>query len=183
MIHSSKSKNDIVLENRVTVTYHRMNTFKKMFQDYQESYFHSIYYSLSPKFNRDSVFKSGEGAGRSGSFFFFSHDRKWIVKTMTKGELSLFLARLDSFASHFAENQDSFLAKIFGVFTVNTKHMNDVHIMLMENTMQLQEPDDLRYIFDLKGSRVDRYVSGATKTTTTLKDNNFTQVVKIVKGK
>jgi len=29
------------------------------------------------------VFKAGEGAGRSGSFFFYSHDRKWIVKTMT----------------------------------------------------------------------------------------------------
>jgi hypothetical protein len=39
--------------------------------------------SLSPKFNRDAVFKAGEGAGASGSFFFFSHDRKFIIKTMT----------------------------------------------------------------------------------------------------
>ena len=126
-----------MIANKVTVTYHRMNTFKKMFQDYQESFYTSVYYSLSPKFNRDSVFKSGEGAGRSGSFFFFSHDRKWIVKTMTKPELNLLLKRLDEFARHFQENPDSFLAKIFGVFTVNTKYMSDVHIMLMENTMQL----------------------------------------------
>lgn len=60
--------------------------------------------------------------------------------------------------------------------------MSDVHIMLMENTMQLNRPDDLRYIFDLKGSRVDRFVSGETKTSTTLKDNNFIQVVKLLKG-
>jgi len=47
----------------------------------------NFYSSLSPKFNRDMVFKAGEGAGRSGSFFFFSHDRKFIIKTMTKEEL------------------------------------------------------------------------------------------------
>lgn len=39
--------------------------------------------SLSPKENRDMVFKVGEGAGASGSFFFFSQDRKFIIKTMT----------------------------------------------------------------------------------------------------
>jgi hypothetical protein len=40
------------------------------------------------------VFKAGEGAGRSGSFFFFSHDRKFIIKTMTKEELDLYLNKL-----------------------------------------------------------------------------------------
>ncbi|MFO0117795.1 MAG: hypothetical protein ACK521_09345 [bacterium] len=44
---------------------------------------------MSPKFNRDMIFKAGEGAGRSGSFFFFSHDRKFVVKTMTSAELNL----------------------------------------------------------------------------------------------
>jgi hypothetical protein len=44
------------------------------------------------------VFKAGEGAGRSGSFFFFSHDRKFIIKTMTKQELKLYLDKLPLFA-------------------------------------------------------------------------------------
>lgn len=70
------------------------------------------------------IFKSGESAGRSGSFFFFSHDRKWIIKTMTKAELDLFLSKLDLFATHFKNNKNSLLAKIFGVFTVNTKEMH-----------------------------------------------------------
>lgn len=33
-----------------------------------------IKYSLSTKLNRDQVFKAGESQGKSGSFFFFSHD-------------------------------------------------------------------------------------------------------------
>ena len=39
--------------------------------------------SLSPDKNRDMVFKAGESQGKSGSFFFFSHDKKFIIKTMT----------------------------------------------------------------------------------------------------
>lgn len=90
--------------------------------------------SLSPKLNREMVFKAGEGAGRSGSFFFFSHDRKFIIKTMTKEELKLYLQLLPKFSQHFLNNENSLLAKIYGVFTVNTKYMKEVHVMLMENT-------------------------------------------------
>ena len=31
--------------------------------------------SLGPQFNYKAVFKAGESQGKSGSFFFFSHDR------------------------------------------------------------------------------------------------------------
>ena len=38
--------------------------------------------SLAPARNNKAVFKAGESQGKSGSFFFFSHDRKFIIKTM-----------------------------------------------------------------------------------------------------
>ena len=38
--------------------------------------------SLSLEKNIQNVFKAGQGAGESGSFFFFSHDNKLLVKTM-----------------------------------------------------------------------------------------------------
>jgi len=113
------------------------------------------------------VFKAGEGAGRSGSFFFFSHDRKFIIKTMTPGELKLFLKILPGLARHHKEVPESLLAKILGVFTVKTSKVNAVHIMLMENTLRLKDPDKLNYIFDLKGSLVDRKVKGVTKPSST----------------
>lgn len=46
--------------------------------------------SLHPDLNRDMVFKAGESQGKSGSFFFFSHDKKFIIKTMNEGELNTF---------------------------------------------------------------------------------------------
>jgi hypothetical protein len=51
--------------------------------------------------------------------------------------------------------------------------MGAVHIVLMENTLRFEDETQLRYVFDLKGSRVDREVKGYTKPSTTLKDINF----------
>jgi hypothetical protein len=47
------------------------------------------------------VFKAGEGAGASGSFFFFSYDSKFLIKTMTNAEKDTLLSRLPAFINHF----------------------------------------------------------------------------------
>jgi hypothetical protein len=39
--------------------------------------------SLDPERNLSAIMKSGEGSGKSGSFFFFSGDNRFIIKTMT----------------------------------------------------------------------------------------------------
>lgn len=80
----------MVINTNVKVTYYRIGLFADTFKEYFRSG-DVLHASLSPKFNRDQVFQAGAGAGRSGSFFFFSHDRKFIIKTMTSGELKLFL--------------------------------------------------------------------------------------------
>lgn len=92
---------------------------------------------------------------------------------MTQTELDLYLAKLEAFKDHFISNKNSLLAKIFGVFTINTEYMTNVHVMLMENTVQLNDPKALMYVFDLKGSSVDRKEKGVMKPSTTLKDQNY----------
>ena len=94
---------------------------------------------------------------------------------MTREELNLFLRILPSLVEHYKTVPNSLLAKKFGVFTVKMSGVNAVHLMLMENTMMFNcnGASSLKYIFDLKGSTVDRKVKGVTKTSTTLKDTNF----------
>ena len=150
-----------------------MDTFKEYFSDYEV-----LEKSLSPFFNREQVFKAGEGAGRSGSFFFFSHDNKFIIKTISKGELDTFLRMLPALAEHYKKNEDSLIVKTFGAFTVKTDSTDEVHLVLMENTLQLKNKEGLEYIFDLKGSLVDRKVKGKITPSTTLKDSNFLMAVK-----
>jgi hypothetical protein len=45
--------------------------------------------------------------------------------------------------------------------------------MLMENTVRLKAPKKLKFKFDLKGSTVERVVTGHTYKSTILKDINF----------
>ena len=48
----------------------------------------SLKNSLDPiiEGNVKNMFKAGEGMGRSGSFFFFSHDDRFLIKTMTNDD-------------------------------------------------------------------------------------------------
>ena len=43
--------------------------------------------SLNPEVNQQQVFKAKESAGKSGSFFFFSSDNQFLVKTMNDSEM------------------------------------------------------------------------------------------------
>jgi hypothetical protein len=160
---------DLSLQETVQVTYHCMDLFMEMFDSHLDQFSESLH----PKHNREMVFKAGEGAGRSGSFFFFSKNGKYIIKTMTRQELELYLSHLPKFCEHYRSNKHSILARIVGVFTINTEHLKEVHVMLMENTAQLNNPAKLTHLFDLKGSLVDRMTAGKTKPSTTLKDMNF----------
>ena len=38
--------------------------------------------SLNTELNRGMVFKAGKSAGKSNSFMFFSHDNRFVIKTM-----------------------------------------------------------------------------------------------------
>ena len=89
---------------------------------------------------------------------------------MTKSEMDLMLNMLPTLTEHYKKYPDSLIMKVFGVFTVKSSQTQDVHLMLIENTLQLKDPENLKYIFDLKGSLVDRKVKGEIKASTTLKD-------------
>lgn len=130
--------------------------------------------SLSPDFNRKQVFKAGESQGKSGSFFFFSHDKQFLLKTMTNRELEEFVKMLPKYIDHLSEHPESLLARIYGVFTVRMEDIVPIHIILMGNTCQYNNAQNIENVFDLKGSLVNRKYKGKDyKSTQTLKDLNL----------
>jgi hypothetical protein len=56
-----------------------------------------LHESLNPEVNKDMVFKAGESQGKSGSFFFFSKDQKFIIKTMTDSDWNAFKRIMKSY--------------------------------------------------------------------------------------
>ena len=173
MVNYGDTPDLTVVKQKVKITFHMIDDFRTLYELWGINNFTDFYESLSPKYNRDMIFKAGEGAGRSGSFFFFSHDQKFVVKTMTSEELQLMKKIMPKYKTHLTKNLNSLLSKILGLFTIEAANFSTVHMMLMENTIRLKDSKKLKYVFDLKGSMVDRVVKGKTKRSTTLKDINF----------
>ena len=117
------------------ITFHRMDLFTELLEANNLN-FNIIERSLSPALNREQVFDAGEGSGKSGSFFFHSHDKQFIIKTMKTAERKALTKIMPEYVSYLKENKNSMLAKIYGMFTLKRKYMAPVSVMLMENTIQ-----------------------------------------------
>lgn len=121
------------------------------------------------------MFKAGEGMGKSGSFFFFSHDTNFLIKTMTMSDFNAFMYVFKYYFEHINQYPDSLIARIYGVYSVQMDDMDPVFLILMGNTKQI---DDIyiKKVYDLKGSMIKRIVKGEErefKHTACLKDQNI----------
>lgn len=134
--------------------------------------------SLDPKKNVESIFKAGESQGKSGSFFFFSEDRRFIIKTMTETDFSAFKKIFQAYVSHVSSNKESLLARVYGIYTIIMKNRDPINLIVMGNTKRTADDRlSLLYVFDLKGSTVNRKTKSkkgrALKNTACLKDLNL----------
>ncbi len=114
-----------------------------------------MYNSLDPDANVDNAKKAGESTGKSGSFFFFSKDRKFIIKTMFDEELEIFMLSIEKYFSHIKNNPNSLIARIYGLYQVKMKGIVPVNFILMANTIKCQNKKGL-LTYDLKGSIINR---------------------------
>jgi 1-phosphatidylinositol-4-phosphate 5-kinase len=91
--------------------------------------------SLDPINNRYQIFKSNQGqkhqtGGKSGSFFFFSQDMQYIIKTISKGELSALLNMLPSFIELIGKKPHSMISYIYGVYTVQMSRTHSINLVV-----------------------------------------------------
>lgn len=67
---------------------------------------------------------------------------------------------LDDLIVHLQSCQNqSLLARIYGMFSLKTNVFSQVDLIVMQNTTSTMNNNNPRVIFDLKGSQVSRYVS------------------------
>lgn len=87
--------------------------------------------------------------GKSGSFFFFSHDSKFMVKTISKSEANTFLKILPDYYRYMKSNPESTLVRLIGLHEIH-----DQHVIVMGNVFH--SPVKINECYDLKGSTVGR---------------------------
>lgn len=95
--------------------------------------------------------------GKSGSFFYFTQDLRFIIKTVTASE-ERFLRRIAyDYYEHMRDNKDSLIVRLWGLHQVRlAREQSYITVVVMDNIFNT--PDKLRIHkkFDLKGSWVGR---------------------------
>ena len=115
--------------------------------------------SLDPSRNIKQIQNAGLGAGASGSFFFFTNDKKFIMKTMSILEVKQMLRVLAIYLEHLEQNKDNtYIAKIYGIFTISMDKFSPISVMIMENVLPNIKHSELQFTFDMKGSQINREV-------------------------
>ncbi|CAD8075462.1 unnamed protein product [Paramecium sonneborni] len=122
---------------------------------------------------------TGPDGGKSGEYFFFSHNNQLIIKTMRQSEVNTYKKNLLSFATYQANNPQSLLNKIYGMYTFEKSKVK-VHFLIMKNLSLGIPRNQILRTYDLKGSQYDREVL-AKKTESdlsklTLKDLDFFKI-------
>lgn len=78
----------------------------------------NVYESFGVVDNLKKIWNSVEGrGGKSGEFFYFTSDNKFVLKTITAEEFDFLIKNLEHFRDYYKHNPDSLLAKIYGIFT------------------------------------------------------------------
>jgi 1-phosphatidylinositol-4-phosphate 5-kinase len=91
--------------------------------------------------------------GKSGSIFFYSHDDKYLLKTISETEAKTLMEMLEKYYDHI-HSGPTLLAPIVGLYKLTTKQGKDMNIVVTKNVFSTVR--EMHIIYDLKGSTVGR---------------------------
>ena len=112
--------------------------------------------------------------GKSGSFFYFSRDYKYIIKTIHHAEHKLLRKILPEYYKHVENNPNTLISQFYGLHRVKMAYGRKIHFVVMNNLFPPHR--DIHQTFDLKGSTIGRDLHEADlekNPRATLKDLNW----------
>ena len=92
--------------------------------------------------------------GKSGSFFYFSRDYKYIIKTIHHAEHKLLRKILHEYYAHVEQNPNTLISQFYGLHRVKIPYGRKIHFVVMNNLFPPHR--DIHQTFDLKGSTLGR---------------------------
>eukprot|EP01063_Lacrimia_lanifica_P017943 TRINITY_DN24921_c0_g1_i1.p1 TRINITY_DN24921_c0_g1~~TRINITY_DN24921_c0_g1_i1.p1 ORF type:complete len:925 (+),score=273.86 TRINITY_DN24921_c0_g1_i1:100-2874(+) len=170
---------------------HPLVAYESYFTDYCPQVFHAIQerFGVSLESYRASLgidqlhssllvgclsnLTSVASSGRSGAFFYASHDGAFILKTIEKDEGRILQKFLPAYYDHIMQNPETLLTRYFGLHAL-AYGGKKMFFLVMNNVMRppVEFPINIRY--DLKGSTVGRTTpSDRRNDDVALKDQDF----------
>ncbi len=114
------------------------------------------------------------GEGKSGMLFFFSADKKYVLKTVKETEKDFFFHKgiLENYYKHMLTTENSLMCRFYGLYKIKFENSKWMVLIVMPNCFET--PLVLMEKYDLKGSTRNRYCTPEeAKKASVLKDLNF----------
>lgn len=157
---------------------HNASSFR--FKDYMPEAFRHIraYFNISPSDYITSVcgnylFINFISNSKSGQFFFYSYDRRFMIKTITHAESKFLRKIIPMYYDHIMKYPNTLLSRFYGMHRVRFMGQREKHFLVMGSVFYTRRPMDI--VYDLKGSVQGRSVTEAEKMSKSCvyKDNDF----------
>ena len=92
---------------------------------------------------------------KSGEFFFYTHDGKYMIKTQTRAECKLLRKIMPKYVEHLDVHPSSLLVRFYGMYRVIMPALKlKIHFVVMASVFDTDKP--IHATYDLKGSTVGR---------------------------
>ncbi|CAL1698694.1 unnamed protein product [Somion occarium] len=125
-----------------------------VFRELREDYFHvdpaDYLLSLTAKY----ILSELGSPGKSGSFFYFSRDYRFIIKTIHHSEHKFLRNILKDYHAHVKNNPHTLISRFYGLHRVKLPRGRKIHFVIMNNLFPPHK--DVHETYDLKGSTVGR---------------------------
>lgn len=95
--------------------------------------------------------------GKSGSFFYYSRDYRFIIKTIHHSEHKFMRKILADYYKHVSDNPNTLLCRFYGLHRIKLPRGRKIHFVVMGNVLPSNK--DIHETFDLKGSLFGRLTS------------------------
>ena len=124
--------------------------------------------------------------GKSGSFFYFSNDGRYLIKTVPLRELTALLELLPDYTRHVRAHPHSLLPRFCGAFTLRLPGAGPSHFVALNNVFGAAE-GTMHRRYDLKGSTVGRSAAasgggGPAEEGAVLKDNDLARPLRLARA-
>ncbi|OCF43100.1 1-phosphatidylinositol-4-phosphate 5-kinase [Kwoniella heveanensis CBS 569] len=145
-----------------------------VFRDLRDEHFHldpaDYLLSLTAKY----ILSELGSPGKSGSFFYFSRDYRFIIKTISHAEHKFLRSILKDYHEHVKSNPHTLLSRFYGLHRVKLPRGRKIHFVIMNNLFPPHR--DIHETYDLKGSAFGREYpeeKAAKNPRAVLKDKNW----------
>lgn len=109
------------------------------------------------------------GTGKSGAFFIYTDDKRFVLKTTTGAERDFLWQMLPYYFLYIRKNPNTLLPRFYGVYSMKHEGIGGmVRFVIMNNCFNTIQP--ISEVYDLKGSTLGRSSGESAKPGSILKD-------------